>query len=222
VVLERFTGDDRAANIPEFVPLPAEAIAKIKEQFLDAYSFLRAGMANERTGNYPAAVKAYERGLAVEPSNVELLNSLGFALFQQGKSKEAVVALEKALEVDPKHWKAHNNLALASIDLGELEVAEAHFRESLAIKPQPAIYNDLGFVLEREGLPDEAIAMYRKAVTLDPKLSSAQYNLGSSLARSGKYAEAERHLRSALKTDPTNAAAQQKLAEVVASLEQTK
>jgi Flp pilus assembly protein TadD len=215
VVLERFTGDDRAANIPEFVPLPAEAIAKIKEQFLDAYSFLRAGMANERTGNYPAAVKAYERGLAVEPSNVELLNSLGFALFQQGKSKEAVVALEKALEVDPKHWKAHNNLALASIDLGELEVAEAHFRESLAIKPQPAIYNDLGFVLEREGLPDEAIAMYRKAVALDPKLASAQYNLGSSLARSGKYAEAERHLRSALKTDPTNAAAQQKLAEVV-------
>jgi len=124
--------------------------------------------------------------------------------------------------VDPKHWKAHNNLALASIDLGELEVAEAHFRESLAIKPQAAIYNDLGFVLEREGLPDEAIAMYRKAVTLDPKLASAQYNLGSSLARSGKYAEAERHLRSALKTDPTNAAAQQRLAEVVASLESTR
>ncbi|MGH7292564.1 MAG: hypothetical protein ACREJT_15200, partial [Myxococcota bacterium] len=65
VVLERFTGHDRAANIPEFVPLPATAIAKIEERFLDAYSFLRAGMANERTGNYPGAVRAYERGLAV-------------------------------------------------------------------------------------------------------------------------------------------------------------
>ena len=202
MVLERFTGSDRAANIPEFVPLPADAIAKIKEQFLDAYSFLRAGMANERTGNYPGAVRAYERGLAVEPENVELLNSLGFALFQQGKSKEAVVALEKALAVDPKHWKAHNNLALAAIDLGELEVAEAHYRESLAIKPQPAIYNDLGFVLEREGLPDEAAEMYRKAIKLDPESASAHYNLGSSLARSGKYAEAESHLRNALKKSP--------------------
>jgi Tfp pilus assembly protein PilF len=202
VLLERFTGSDRAANIPEFVPLPADAIAKIKEQFLDAYSFLRAGMANERTGNYPAAVKAYERGLAVEPENVELLNSLGFALFQQGKSKEAVVALEKALAADPKHWKAHNNLALAAIDSGELEVAEAHYRESLAIKPQPAIYNDLGFVLEREGLPDEAAEMYRKAVKLDPGSASAQYNLGSSLARSGRFAEAESHLRIALKLSP--------------------
>ncbi len=202
VVLERFTGADRAANIPEFVPLPAEAIAKIKEQFLDAYSFLRAGMANERTGNYPAAVKAYERGLAVEPENVELLNALGFSLFQQGKSQEAVVALEKAIAVDPKHWKSHNNLALAAIDLGEIEVAEAHYRESLAIEPQPAIYNDLGFVLERQGLPEEAIRAYRKAIELDPKSATAQYNLGSSLARSGNLAEAEHHLRSALKMSP--------------------
>jgi Tfp pilus assembly protein PilF len=204
VLLERFTGSDRAANIPEFVALPAEAIAQIKEQFLDAYSFLRAGMANERTGDYPGAVRSYQRGLDVAPGNVELLNALGFALFQQGKSKEAVVALEKAIAVDPKHWKAHNNLALAAIDSGELEVAEAHYRESLAIKEQPAIYNDLGFVLEREGLPDEAAEMYRKAVKLDPGSASAQYNLGSSLARSGKYADAESHLRKALKINPNS------------------
>jgi len=81
VVLERFTGNDRAANIPEFVALPASAIAKIEERFLDAYSFLRAGMANERTGDYAGAVRTYMRGLAVEPENAELLNSLGFALF---------------------------------------------------------------------------------------------------------------------------------------------
>jgi Flp pilus assembly protein TadD len=202
VVLERFTGDDRAANIPEFVPLAGDRIARIQEQFLDAYSFLRAGMANERTGNYPAAVKAYERGLAVEPLNVELLNSMGFALFQQGRSADAIVALEKALAVDPKHWKAHNNLALAAIDLGELETAEAHYRDSLAIKPQPAIYNDLGFVLERQGLVDEAMRAYREAIRLDPESASAHYNLGSSLARSGNFAEAERHLRAALKKKP--------------------
>jgi Flp pilus assembly protein TadD/Tol biopolymer transport system component len=211
VLLERFTGADRAANIPEFVPLPADAIAKIKEQFLDAYSFLRAGMANERTGNYPAAVKAYDRGLAVEPDNVELLNSLGFALFQDGKSREAVVALERAIAIDPKHWKSHNNLALASIDLGELELAEAHYRESLAIRPQPAIYNDLGFVLERMGMPEDAAAAYRAALKLDPKSSAAHTNLGSSLARSGARAEAERHFRLALEADPKNALAQQEL-----------
>jgi tetratricopeptide (TPR) repeat protein len=198
VVLERFTGSDRAANIPEFVALPADSIAKIQEQFLDAYSFLRAGMANERTGNYAGAVRAYERGLAVEPENVELLNSLGFALFQQGKSRDAVAAYEKALAADPKHWKAHNNMALASIDLGELEEAEAHYRESLAIEPQPAIYNDLGFVLERQGMSEEAAELYRKSLALDPESASAHINLAGSLARRGEFAEAERHFRAAL------------------------
>ncbi|MGH0031812.1 MAG: tetratricopeptide repeat protein, partial [Myxococcota bacterium] len=206
VVLERFTGSDRAANIPEFVPLPAAAIAKIEEQFLDAYSFLRAGMANERTGNYPMAVEAYQRGLAVEPENVELLNALGFSLFQQGRSRDAVVAFEKALAVDPQHAKSHNNMALASIDLGELEVAEAHYRESLAIEPQPAIYNDLGFVLERQGLPDEADAMYRQALALDPGSAAAHTNLAASLARRGELDEAERHFREALALGPSAAA----------------
>jgi len=206
VVLDRFTGTYGAANIPEFVPLPAAAIAQIKEQFLDAYSFLRAGMANERTGNYPAAVKAYYRGLEVEPENVELLNSLGFALFQQGKSEEAVEALEKALEVDPQHWKAHNNMALASIDIGELELAEAHYRESLAIEPQPAIYNDLGFVLERQGLSFEATDMYRKALELDPESAAAHFNLASSLARNGEFVEAESHFRAVLENNASSQA----------------
>jgi Flp pilus assembly protein TadD len=198
VVLERFTGTYGAANIPEFVPLPADSIGQIKEQFLDAYSFLRAGMANERTGNYPAAVRTYQRGLEIEPENVELLNAMGFALFQQGKSEEAVIALERALLVDPQHWKAHNNMALASIDIGELEVAEAHYRESLAIEPQPAIYNDLGFVLERQGLPEEAADAYRKSLELDPESASTHYNLGALLARNGQFAEAEVYFRGAL------------------------
>jgi tetratricopeptide (TPR) repeat protein len=202
VVLERFTGEDRAANIPEFVPIASNAIAKIQERFLDAYSFLRAGMANERTGNYPGAIRLYRRGLEIEPENVELLNAIGFALFQQGKSQEAVVELEKAVAIDPKHWKAHNNLALASIDLGELEVAEAHYRESLAIQPQAAIYNDLGFVLQRLGMSEDAAKEYRKALELDPKLSAAHTNLGSSLAQNGNYAEAERQFRAALEDGP--------------------
>ena len=217
VVLERFTAKDRAANIPEFVPIAADAMAKIQEQFLDAYSFLRAGMANERTGNYPGAIKLYRRGLEIEPQNVELLNAIGFALFQQGKSQEATVELEKAIAIDPKHWKSHNNLALASIDLGELELAEAHYRESLAIQPQPAIYNDLGVVQERLGLPDDAAASYRKALELDPKSSAAHTNLGSSLARSGKRAEAEQHFRAALAEDPQNEVARKALAQLPAS-----
>jgi len=81
-------------------------------------------------------------------------------------------------------------------------VAEAHYRESLAIEPQPAVYNDLGFVLEREGMADEAVAMYRKSLELAPGLASAHYNLGAALARGGDLAAAESHFRAALEALP--------------------
>jgi Flp pilus assembly protein TadD len=75
-------------------------------------------------------------------------------------------------------------MALAAIDIGELELAEAHYRESLAIKPEAAIYNDLGVVLERLGMPEDAATAYRKALELDPKSSAARANLDALLARS--------------------------------------
>ena len=121
VLLERFTSPDRAANIPEFVNLPGDAIADIREQFLDAYSFLRAGMANENTGDHEGAERAYRRGLEVAPNNVELRNALGWTLFQDGRTAEAVAEYQRALAADPKHAKSHNNLALALVELGQLD-----------------------------------------------------------------------------------------------------
>jgi len=198
VLLERFTSPDRAANIPEFVRLPGDAIADIREQFLDAYSFLRAGMGNEHTGDHKGAERAYRRGLAVAPDNVELHNALGWTLFQDGRTEEAVAEYTRALDLDPKHAKAHNNLALALVELGQPEAAAEHFRASLAVEPKAEIYSDLGFVMAQLGHSKEALADYRKALELDPNCASAHFNLAATLVREGDFAGAEAHYRQAL------------------------
>jgi tetratricopeptide (TPR) repeat protein len=203
VLLERFTSPDRAANIPEFVRLPGNAIADIREQFLDAYSFLRAGMANQNTGDRKGAERAYRRGLEIAPDNVELRNALGWALFQDGRTAEAVAEYERALAVDPQHAKAHNNLALALVELGRLEEAEGHFQASLAIEPRAEIYSDLGFVKARLGRGEEALADYRKALELDPNCASAHLNLAVTFVQAGALADAESHYRRALPGRPT-------------------
>ena len=95
-------------------------------------------------------------------------------------------------------------MALASLDLGELELAEAHYRESLAIQPQAAIYSDLGFVLTRQGLTHEAVPMYRKALEMEPGSASAHFNLAAALAGSGELADAESHFRSAIDIEPSS------------------
>jgi pentatricopeptide repeat protein len=203
VLLERFTSPDRAANIPEFVKLPGDAIAEIREQFLDPYSFLRAGMANEHTGDHKGAERAYRRGLELAPDDVELRNALGWTLFQDGRTAEAVAEYERALTADPNHAKAHNNLALALVELGRFEEGASHFKRSLEIEPRAEIYSDLGFTMARLGKSEEARADYQKALELDPNCASAHFNLAVAFVQAGKFEEAESHYRRALAGKPT-------------------
>ena len=203
VLLERFTSTDRAANIPEFVKLPGDAIAEIKEQFLDPYSFLRAGIANERTGDHAGAERAFRRGLELAPNDPEILNALGWTLFQEGRTTEAVAEYERAVSADPRHAKTHNNLALALVELGRLDEAASHFRTSLDIAPKAEIWSDYGFTMARLGKPQEALAAYAKALELDPACPSAHLNLAVAAIQLGRLADAEAHYRQALPGRPT-------------------
>ena len=196
VLLENFTSSDRAANIPVFVDLGSDEIVQIGEDFLDAYSFLRAGMANERTGDYPGAERSFRRGLELEPENVDLRNALGWTLFQEGRSAEAIAEYGKALAVDPEDVKANNNMALALTELGQLDKAALHFERSLAVEPTAEIYSDLGFVLDRQGKAEEAVENYHKALALDPECASAHFNLAVSLLRRDRLDEAAVHYKS--------------------------
>jgi len=203
VLLERFTSPDRAANIPEFVKLRGDAIAEIREQFLDPYSYLRAGMANENTGDHKGAERTYRRGLELAPEDAELRNALGWTLFQEGRSAEAVTEYERGLAANPANAKAHNNLALALLELGRLGEAASHFKSSLEIQPKAEIYSDLGFTMARLGNADEARADYQKALGLDRNCTSAHFNLAVMAVQAGAFKEAEDHYRAALPGRPT-------------------
>jgi Flp pilus assembly protein TadD len=202
VLLERFTSPDRAANIPEFVRLPGDAIADIREQFLDPYSFLRAGMANQQTGDHVGAERFFRRGLELAPEDPDLRNALGWSMFQTGRSAEAVAEYQRALAADPKNVKSHNNVALALVELGRLDEAARHFEASLAIDPVPEIYSDLGFTLARLGRADEAQAAYQKALAIDPNCTSAHFNMAVTAVQEGDFAKAETHYRLACRDAP--------------------
>jgi tetratricopeptide (TPR) repeat protein len=203
VLLERFTSSDRAANIPEFVALPGDAIAKIREEFLDAYSFLRAGIANENTGDHEGAERALRRGLELAPDDVDLRNALGWVFFQAGRPADAAAEYRRALETKPDHVKSHNNLALALVELGQLDEAAKHFSRSVELEPKAEIYSDLGFTLARLGRSDEAFAAYEKALTLDSECLSAHFNMAATFAQGGQFAQAEPHYRKVLTGKPT-------------------
>ena len=68
------------------------------------------GRALERLGDLPAAARAYEAGLAVDPADAELLRSSGFAHRRLGELAIARERLQDSLRVDPGHRRARHVL----------------------------------------------------------------------------------------------------------------
>ena len=202
VVLDRFTAPDRAANIPEFVNLPGDAIAQIREEFLDPYSFLRAGTANERTGDYVGAERAFRRGLGIAPEDPDLRNSLGWTLFQTERTNEAIAEYRRALAADPEHARAHNNLALALLELGNFPEALTHLRTSVQLEPRCEVYADLGLLQDQLGREDLARESYEMAFALGDLCPEPRINLGSMLLEDGEYEEAALHYSQAVSIKP--------------------
>jgi superkiller protein 3 len=71
--------------------------------------------------------------------------------------------------------------------------------------------NNLGASLLQQGKMEEAIAEFRKAVTLDPKYTGAQLNLAYAYDRQGRIAEALAQYQTVIALEPENLFAQNNL-----------
>lgn len=86
--------------------------------------------------------------------------------------------------VSPEDQTLHDLLvkAKAETDANNYAEAQADYEKYLAQRPNDAAAHfDLGYVFTAQKEKDKAIAEYRKAVQLDPKMTDAQLNLGLSL-----------------------------------------
>jgi tetratricopeptide (TPR) repeat protein len=131
-----------------------------------------------------SAVDHYERGLALEASDVPA----------------AMAAYARALAGRPDLADAYNNLGRLHHDRGELGQAESLYRLAICASGRVALYwFNLGVALEDRGRHAEAIAAYERALELDGTLADAHFNLARQLERAAGGSElqlrrAVRHL----------------------------
>lgn len=86
--------------------------------------------------------------------------------------------------VSPEDQALHDLLVKAKTetDASNYADAQADYEKYLAQRPNDAAAHfDLGYVFTAQKEKDKAVAEYRKAVQLDPKMTDAQLNLGLSL-----------------------------------------
>ncbi|NDB32961.1 MAG: tetratricopeptide repeat protein [Nitrososphaeria archaeon] len=134
-----------------------------------------------RLCNYDQAVSYFERALAKDPYNPEILTNLGSALSKQGKFDDALQNYNLALKKDPNYISALNNKANVLAETGNLEQAITIYNKILD--------QDRENQLARQNLQKakEEFAQYAKiqaakesvSVNLDdsiPKIGSAKVN----------------------------------------------
>jgi tetratricopeptide (TPR) repeat protein len=211
VVLANFTAPDRAANIPEFVNAPADAIGKINEHFLNDYSHVRAGFFAELSGDVDHGMAEYEKALAINPKCGLAHQRLGFLLYNlKHRPEEGLAHTTEALRLDPNDGFAHYDLGMAMRNEGKLDLAAEHLAAAVRLTPTnfSLLYNpaemhcSLGEVLLAKAREKEAGEVLTRAVGLDPKNARAHYFLALAQAAQGMLDQPLQHYSIACSLQP--------------------
>lgn len=89
----------------------------------------------------------------------------------------------------------------------KLSAAEAIYQEILEQIPgEPNAHSFLGILRQQQGRTDEAVALLRRAIELEPDAVGSWINLGNVLIEAERFAEGAESLRRALELDPASAA----------------
>ena len=205
IPVENATAANRAVNIPEFVNIAPDGLAKIEAPAAEFYRLFDVAVQLAQKKQFEAAVPAWRKALELSPDDARGHNNLGVALAENGKLDEAIAEYRKSLELDASSSQTNNNLGSALAETGKMEEATACFERALELDPEnPRAQNNLGGALAESGRLAEAIEHLRRGVEIEPDLADGQNNLGAALARFGSLDEALLHLEKAVALAPQN------------------
>lgn len=151
-----------------------------------------------------AAIAELRRALGETP-NAEGSYALGRMLGLAGADASQVIgAFEQAIRLQPDSPEAENALGLVYVQTGDDEKAAAAFRQAIKLRVDWAEpHQNLGAVLTTSDAA-EAVRELEKAVSLEPRMMKAQYNLAEAYAASSAHGPAKEieQLKKVLATEP--------------------
>ena len=213
ILVENSTAANRAVNIPEFVNMPTDGIAKIDPQATEFYRLFDIATEMGDKAQYQQAVATWNQALRLSPDDAKAHNSLGVALSATGRTADAAAEYRKAMELEPDYADSYTNLGILDAQAGDLEQSIPLLQKALELSPWDAkAYSNLANALAGAGRLEESISYSRKAVQLKPDDPEANANLGVGLARSGRLDEAIERFQKALAGSPDSAAIHANLA----------
>lgn len=119
-----------------------------------------------------------------------------------GRNESAFADYSMAYALKPSTRLART-LGFIAAEQNRLADGARWFQEAARREPENAeTWFNLGFALERNGQPQEAIGAFAESVRLKPSIDRAWYGLGLAHARLGNHAEAARSLEETVRLQP--------------------
>jgi tetratricopeptide (TPR) repeat protein len=177
-----------------------QQVLKQNDSWAPAHLGVARALANE---DPPAAAAAAERALKIDPQLADAELFLAELDLDNTRYPEARERIDRVLASNPAHLDARALLAAIGYVRGDKALYDAEVARVLAINPSfGEVHRVAGDLAARNYRFDEAVALARRAMTLDPTNIRAASDLGLHLMRTGDEAEARRVLDRAFKVFP--------------------
>ncbi|XP_068802688.1 protein O-mannosyl-transferase TMTC1 isoform X2 [Struthio camelus] len=163
---------------------------KYGPEFADAYSSLASLLAEQE--RLKEAEEVYKAGIENCPESSDLHNNYGVFLVDTGAPERAVSHYRQAIRLSPTHHVAMVNLGRLYRSLGQNKEAEAWYKRALKVSRKAEILSPLGALYYNTGRYEEALQVYREAVSLQPSNKEIRLALAQVLAMMGRTKEAEK------------------------------
>ena len=164
---------------------------------------LRKGLADISAGRYQSvhadAIEMIRANLS-DPAAYYLLARVAF---DHRNFQKAGELFEKACLLEPEDPLYLAGQAEFLVTVGRQAEALKLADAAAEMRIQDAFTADtIGVVFSRTGFHEKAVALYRRAVELDPAPANFHYNLGAALQFAGEFAAAEAAYRSTIEREP--------------------
>lgn len=208
----RDLGDDHKAR--QHLELQGDGLPALSDPLVDALESLstgqrilfRSAMEAVYQEHYGEAASIFQRGLALDPENLNARISLARVLYLDDRLEAAMTELTRVLDRDPSHEVANFLMGLLYAEQGSPDLAREYFQRVLEHDPAHAgarFY--LGNALFQTGHFDEAALQYAESLRLEPDNPYAREREVLALIRAGRpHSVVRDRLESALAQAPDN------------------
>jgi tetratricopeptide (TPR) repeat protein len=171
-----------------------------------AEAYRRSGRKKEAKADYKAALDQMGED---DPNRPDAAARMASLLRDAGDFDEAVEVLRDTVRVSGTNAKIYTELGQIYIAQKRLELAQLVLAKALELDAKdPAVYNALALLAQRQGRAQEAFERFDQAASLDANYIDARFNKATVLLDAGDYARAKTELTAIVEKRPDDFAAQ--------------